>query len=336
MREFLTHQNHCLHSSHQHSCCSSGSVSTHHDWIDKYQEQAVAAGVAVSLPSACMSFSAKQWYQLIIACGVFSAPQDLLTWAVIKQLRSQGFPETGEVILSVKEMTLAPSGGTIESIRSRPKGNPATKRRLHGPWALSPIQGVQINKKANWLGLRYDTYLGYLADSQYGATQDRAIVHRTWGLLDNGKIYGPHFNYSEYDSVTSIFTGILKLLNVYLMVAALSFGPAFALASRFLPKPGEGPDVEESRKQLVDIEALAVPSETRENHRGGRAYARFKYQGGNYPLTGDLLAQAAASILYERKFEGGYTAGFLTPAMLGDDFLERLRRIGVSIETSVV
>lgn len=252
-----------------------------------------------------------------------------------QELRSHGFLETEEAILSVLHLTISPSGGTVESIRRGSKTDSAAAQQLQQPWILSPVQGSQILKQTNWLGLRYNDDLGWLADSQFGATQDRAIIHRTWGLLDGGKTYGPNFKYSEYDSASSTIAGVLKVLRSKLMSAVLSFRPTLALVGLFLPQPGDGPDLEKSKVDQVDLKILAVPRAGSEEHSQKRGHARFIHHGGNYFATATLLAQGAASLLYQRALQGGIHGGCLTPAILGDDYIERLRRVGVVIQTSV-
>jgi len=72
-----------------------------------------------------------------------------------------------------------------------------------------------------------------------------------------------------------------------------------------------------------------------DTERGERALARFEWGGSAYVLTGVTLAEAAMVMLRgdlgatEAGRRGG---GLLTPAMLGDQFVERLSKVGVKID----
>ncbi len=70
-----------------------------------------------------------------------------------------------------------------------------------------------------------------------------------------------------------------------------------------------------------------------------RAYARMAYQGGIYYLSGVFASEAAMVLLrgdaaaedavYARKLGGG----ILTPATLGQPFIDRLAKAGLTLET---
>lgn len=62
-----------------------------------------------------------------------------------------------------------------------------------------------------------------------------------------------------------------------------------------------------------------------------RTSAKFESPFGAYWVTALFLAQGAASLLYCRKFEGDIEGGCLTPAILGQDLLDRVRAAGVTI-----
>ncbi|KAI1867908.1 uncharacterized protein JN550_006715 [Neoarthrinium moseri] len=294
-----------------------GNIAELYSWIEDYHEKAKANNVA-----------------LIHACGAFSAPHDLLAWAAARELKKATSSDTSEAVLSVKKITMSPSGGTVESIMSKSTVDPKTQEDARGPWSLSPLKGVTATVPTNIFGVRHVPHLGLLANSCFGLAQDRAIVHRTWGLL--GGEYGPNFKYTEYESVGSTLGGVAKILSGFLLGVALSFKPTLPLVRRFLPAQGDGPDTEKTKLQDVELEAVALADTQQPEGQGKNGFARLSYKGDTYHLTGALLAQGAASLLYKREFEGGLRAGCLTPAILGDDFLDRLRGVGLSFEASIV
>ncbi|KAF3007008.1 hypothetical protein E8E14_008705 [Neopestalotiopsis sp. 37M] len=295
---------------------TAGGVVRFGQWFSQYHEKAKAAGVA-----------------LIHACGAYSAPQDVLTWLAVRELKRQTNLPTREVVLAVKNMSMAPSGGTVESLFTKSKPDP----KSGDPWFLSPVEGTTVPKTTNMLGVREVPYLGLLAAGTYGARQDRAIVHRTWGLLDGGRDYGVNFQYNEYASVSSTLQAVAKMLSGLFLGLFLSLGP---LARLFLPREGEGPDLEEHGKSVSELEVVAFAEDERHGHqqedKKTAAVARFRFVGGPYYITAAVLAHGAASLLYKRELEGGYQGGNLTPACLGDDFVDRLKSIGTEFEVKIL
>ena len=102
--------------------------------------------------------------------------------------------------------------------------DPKTMAESLQPWALSPIEGRKASSGANMLGMRHDKTLGLLSTSSPTERQDRALVHRSWALLDGGNFYGPNFFYNEYNRASGTFAGMVAKLGVKLLEASLSSG----------------------------------------------------------------------------------------------------------------
>ncbi|KAI1099325.1 Saccharopine dehydrogenase-domain-containing protein [Jackrogersella minutella] len=263
-------------------------------FINKYHEAAVNAHVA-----------------LIHLCGVFAGTRALT------QRTSQ---RTKEVIISITELSLSPSGGTVDSLMAENAYDPQVIRQAKQPWVLSPIEGVQTSMSTNFLGMRQDPVLGLLSASSLSADENRALVHRTWGLFrGSDQDYGPNFH----------------MLNTAFLnpIAKLSF--LRIIAKPFLPAPGEGPDVEKERHSRVKFEAVAV-AESNGDSEPPRAYASFSYPSSGYHTTALFLAQGAASLLYSRNLGGHTVGGCLTPAFLGDDLLSSVQAAGASVSVNLV
>ncbi|RYP05652.1 hypothetical protein DL764_003661 [Monosporascus ibericus] len=217
------------------------------------------------------------------------------------------------------------SGGTLESLMHSLSRDPNVLKETSQAWALSPVEGRETSSATNVFGLRHDRDIGLLSASSATATTNKLVVHRTWGLLrSTDKDYGPNFQYNEYDRATSPLSGISRVLSTGVLFGLLSFAPVRNIASRFLPNPGDGPDVEQTRNSRIAVEVVAVPDVT-EEERAPRALATFSYPSGPYHATALFLAQGAASLLYAKKLAGGYAGGCLTPAILSDDFMQRIR-----------
>ncbi|KAK8066357.1 hypothetical protein PG997_013104 [Apiospora hydei] len=240
------------------------------EWIDKYHEQAVAKGVT-----------------LIHACAVFSAPHDLLTLLLVRELRSRASVQARKVVVAVAATPMKISGGTAESImHGAASSTQDAAAELQNPWLLSPVAGDTTGPRdqTDFFGMCTEDGLGLLSDTSYSAAQDRHIVHRTWGLLSgSGDGYGSRFRYREYTRVESRTSGILKYLNTLLISCILRFAFLRAFAKRFVfPSPGEGPDVEQSRHDRYTIEAVAVGEleGSVKDEAAPRAYGRFTVHSG--------------------------------------------------------
>ncbi|KAI0160065.1 Saccharopine dehydrogenase-domain-containing protein [Hypoxylon sp. FL1284] len=297
----------------------SGDIPLVRTFVDKYHEMAADAGVV-----------------LIHSCGVFSAPHDLLTQATVRKLAEGGSARTKEVILSVSELELNVSGGTAHSLLDESTYEPLAHKRARQPWVLSPTEGPKTSASTSFLGLRRDPVLGLLSASSISAAQNRALVHRTWGLLNGTSLeYGPNFQFNEYAKAPSTVGGVLSVLTATILDTLLRFGFVRSIARRLLPAPGEGPDPEKTQCSPVKFEVVAIP-DSDDTASSPRAYASFSYPSGPYHATALVLAEAAASLLYTRSLEGQVPGGCLTPAFLGNDLLERVKKSGGTVEIKLI
>ena len=71
-----------------------------------------------------------------------------------------------------------------------------------------------------------------------------ALVQRSWGLFDHGKLYGENFGYSEWAMASSSVGGVLQYFNLWFVVWMMSLAPVRWLMKRFAFQPSEGPDAE--------------------------------------------------------------------------------------------
>lgn len=85
--------------------------------------------------------------------------------------------------MSVTEPELSPSGGTAQSITADSTYDSQALEQARQPWVLSPTEGPQTSASTNFLGIRHEPILGLLSASSSSADENRALVHRTWGLL---------------------------------------------------------------------------------------------------------------------------------------------------------
>ncbi|TVY75666.1 putative trans-acting enoyl reductase [Lachnellula suecica] len=283
--------------------------------VRRFHEDAKAAGVI-----------------LLSQIGAESGPYDLITFSAVSKLRTEASLKTKELIVSINESKLALSGGTLASFFNMYESiDQKTMTASLQPWALSPISGRKAPNAANTFGLRRDKTLGLLSASSPTERQDRALVHRSWALLDAGNLYGKNFFYNEYQKAGGVVGGVVAKIGTKLVGASLSSAILRNLIGKFSPAPGEGLDPKEEKNFNIEIFAVAVadevgPSET-------RALSKLRYAGGTYHITAALLAQGAATILYESGLVERVGGGLLTPAVIGQPYIERLRGVGLSIDT---
>lgn len=297
---------------------TAGTIPRIRQWINDYHRAAELAGVVI-----------------LISCGALSAPQDLLTWSSVRQLEQSSSLKTKELVLSLLEMPSDPSGGTVESIMMRGGLDAKVQYESQQPWYLSPIIGRRNLSSTNLLGVRHDPVLGIMSASSLSDVQNRAVVHRTWGLLGGGMAYGANFQYSEYKKASSTLAAMFQMLNTMAVKLILALPPVRAIAAMVLPAPGQGPDPAKEKKYRFEMEAVAI-ADTDDDATAPRAYSHFAYPGGPYHATSSFLAQGAASLLYHRKLEGGVSGGCLTPAFLGQDLIERIRGVSTDFSTKML
>lgn len=233
----------------------------------------------------------------------------------------------------------APSGGTLASLLSLVEHYSKEELAASGKaWALSPIPGPTPEKPVSLyskiFGVRFVPDLGLLSTSLF-AMPNQAIVQRSWGLLDNGKLYGSKFTFHEYRRAGSKLSGFVVHLAIAVGLLALTLSPFRWLIRKLVYAPGQGSSKESQEKELLDYRAVAIADQT--VPQPPKVISKFRWVGGVYHLTGVLLAEAAMVILQDdtlaKELGGG---GVLTPAMLGQPFIDRLKVAGVIIETELI
>lgn len=206
------------------------------------------------------------------------------------------------------------------------------------PWALSPTPGPKPTESPSlvqrFFGIRNVPDLGTLTTS-FSAGANRAIVHRTWGLMGgSSSFYGPRFHFNEYMKVRNVFIGAAVHFLVAIAMLALALPPVRWLVKKLVFTPGQGPTKEVTSKERIEYRTIAIADQDTPTPK--RAFSRIRYEGGMYYLTGVFLAEAAIIMLRDDTIAMKLGGGILTPAMLGQPFIDRLRRAGVLFETRIL
>ncbi|KAL0259778.1 hypothetical protein SLS55_005518 [Diplodia seriata] len=301
-----------------HYVDSTGEAPWVHEMISKYHDVAKANG-AIMIPQS----------------GVDSVPADIIAYVVATYIRQTLGLGTTEV-LDAATLNAKPSGGTLLTVMSLfDHYSLAQIGKSLKPFALSPVQPQSQPSSqglvSTILGVRQDKDLGFLTD-WIGAKVDAAIVYRSWGLLDGGKLYGPKFSFNEHMPTKSTLSGALVHFGMVLSMVLLALPPVRWIAQKFIYQPGDGPERESTKNDYLYHKAIG----TADSSRGERAIAEFRFNGGMYYFTGLAMAEAAMVILRggetEAKKLGG---GILTPATLGDEYVERLKKANTEISVKL-
>ncbi|KAM3416141.1 hypothetical protein BST61_g7749 [Cercospora zeina] len=266
--------------------------------------------------------------------GVESAPTDLIAWALVTHIRQTLNVGTRELVDTIYDLNGTPSGGTLDTVLtlfdSYGLGQIA---KSMSPYSLSLAPAPSHPGRPlleRLTGLRTVPDLGLLTASIQGPS-DTPIVNRTWSLIDNGNYYGRKFKFSAYMKARNSVQGLLVHLALTFGTVALILPPVRWLLKKFVYQPGEGPTKEQASKEHCEWRAIAHADVSDENDPK-RAYARMRWNGSMYDLTGVFLAEAAVTIARDKTFAHELGGGVLTPATLGSAYLERLSKAGLVTE----
>ncbi|KAL8760895.1 MAG: hypothetical protein Q9184_002926 [Pyrenodesmia sp. 2 TL-2023] len=278
---------------------------------------------------------------IIPEIGLESSPSDLLAWSLATLLKEILSLNTKEVVASVHEIRSQPSGGTLATLVGLFDHYSLREvTRALAPWALSPIAGPKSSAEVPFstriFGVRRKPNLGILTTS-ITAGPNVAIVQRTWGLLGGPNSYGPNFQYHEYMRVKNWLAGAIIHFALGLGMIVLAIPPLrwiLQFAAHSFYAPGQGASREHADEGAFELRAVAEADGDSPNPR--MAMAKFRYDGGLYYLTGVFLAEAAMVLLKDEKLTEKLGGGLLTPAMLGQPYIDRLRNAGIVLESRIM
>jgi short subunit dehydrogenase-like uncharacterized protein len=256
---------------------------------------------------------------------------DLVAYTAASNIRDAYNCGVSDVICSVHEFKAAgPSGGTLATVMAFFDNYSMSDIRASlNPYVLSPRPPPNRPSSRGLLSRIFgpfsDPDLGLLTTSM-AASANVPIVHRSSGLMP--QLYGTNFRFEEYLHVSNYAWGVAIHLGLAFVSIMLTLSPLRALIKKFIYQPGQGPAVEANSKDILEYRAVAVADQQGSERK---AMATFRYEGGPYYLTGILLAEAAMILLKEKELVEQLSGGVLTPACLGQRFVERLQNANVQI-----
>jgi short subunit dehydrogenase-like uncharacterized protein len=271
---------------------------------------------------------------LIPEIGIESAPSDLLAYINVSTIRNSLNCGVRDVTCSARMSAAGFSGGTLATaLGIMDQYSTSEVRKAMKPFSLSPAPPPRRASSRTLLSRLLGPFsypgLGLLTTS-VGAAPNVAIVHRSSGLMP--QFYGKDFQFSEYYPVSTYAFGVLVHFAIVFASLFVAIKPVRSLVRRFVTQPGQGPTAEAFATDVLDFRAIAVAEDTKDGTEK-RAMAKMRYEGGMYYFTGLLLAEAAMVLLEnDDDLVNKLGGGLLTPACLGDSFIERLQKANVKIE----
>jgi len=281
---------------------------------------------------------------LIPEIGVESAPSDLVAFSAVKLIREIWDCGVMDMVASVHELkSSGASGGTLATGLGLYDHYGANElKESANPFCLSPVSKrdhihtkypapttYRKTLRERFTGVWQYPLLGYLTTS-ITAGPNQAIVHRSSGRYPY--YYGFNFNYAEYMAVDSPIVGTLISWLLAFLVFVLAIPPIRAIVKGFMKyKPGEGPTVDSTKNNRLEIRAVAVAEQLSKVPR--KAFVNFVFEGGIYELTARLLVIGAITLLKDQdKVLKIHGFGFLTPSCLGQGYIDRLDKADVKLK----
>ncbi|KAK5069558.1 hypothetical protein LTR64_008239 [Lithohypha guttulata] len=266
---------------------------------------------------------------IIPEIGIESAPSDLVAYSAVKRIREIWDCGVMDMVAAVHELkTSGASGGTLATGLGLFEHYSAKQlKATTNPFCLSPLSERDHRHTKYPAPTTYRRTFGekltgawkypLLGDLTTSVTAgpNQAIVHRSAGKFPY--YYGFNFNYAEYMAVASPINAI---------------PPIRAIVKGFMKyKPGEGPTVESTQDNRMEIRAVAVAEQLSKIPR--KAFVNFLFEGGMYELTARLIVLGAITLLKEQdKIVKTHGYGFLTPSSLGQGYIDRLDKADVKIK----
>ena len=282
--------------------------------------------------------TAKANHAIIIPeIAVESAPSDILAFALTQLIKKELKVGTREVVGCMHELKSKPSGGTVATALGLLDHYSLKEvAKSAGTWASSPVPRIGPQDGPSLIsklfGVRRVPGLGTLTTS-LAASPNVATVQRSWGLLDGGKLYGPNFTYHEYLGVRNTAIAVVVHFAFVFVSLAMVVPPIRWLAQRFSYLL-QGPPTYDTSNEALEFRAVATADQDSPNPR--RAFARLRWEGSVYYFTGVCLGEAAMLILNDGDLVQRLDGGILTPATLGQAFIDRMVRAGVKFEVDLL
>ena len=266
-----------------------------------------------------------------------------MTWLAVNYIRREFSAPTKRIDNCIYSLRCSVSGGTFASATQAFDNYSLLQiYRIHAPYAMSPKRPnptLPPKPTSLWtklFGLFKVRELGWLGYQPQGPI-DRAIVHRSWGLLaDTPESYGPNFDFHTWFHVWGPLSAIVWHWSLITLIFLFLLKPIRWLLSRVWYQPGDGSRMEKLQLNRFEYRCVAEADTTflnAEKQENQKALVKLRYEGDPYLFTAVTLAEAAKIILRQQGTEAHKIGGgILTPATLGSRYVNSLREGGVLLE----
>lgn len=300
-----------------HYLDSTGEVPWIYDMIKKYDAEA-KANKSIIIPEA----------------GLDSVPADIMAYVLARAVKNEFQSDCERVLMTLYDAKTGVSGGTaltmMELFGNYSLGH--LSKSMH-PYSISPKKfDKQLDKPADEPSgfLPNITELGGMQTTGLMAAVDTCIVHRSAGLYG----YGTRFRFNEYMRAKSLLQGVIVKVALGLVGLFFALPPtriilALLFKKFLIPAPGEGPSRESMKNDFMSYRGVGVAES------GQKVTAKIDIAHGGYVATAVTLSAAAKVILRGRLEEteaGRLGGGILTPATLGEQYVETLNDFGMKIQ----
>lgn len=274
--------------------------------------------------------------RIVHCCGFDSIPSDLGVWFLQQQAQQQLGTHCQHIKMRVRTFKGGFSGGTVASMMNVAKevaSDSALRRDMADPYSLCPADSKPVVRQHKITAAMDEDVNSWIAPFVMEGINTR-VVHRSNAML--GHPWGQDFLYDE-----AVMTGNeaksrgwakRTALGQTLMMVGFAVPPTRWLMSRFLPKPGEGPNPEMQRTGFFDLVFVGHTSDKRTIRT-----TLYGERDPGYGATARMLGQAALC-LRDDVSKADKPGGFWTPASaLAELLIPRLERdAGLSFKVESV
>ena len=263
--------------------------------------------------------------RIVNCCGFDSIPSDLGNHFLQREGKKQFGKFFNQVKLRVKAMKGGASGGTIASMAEMivaAKADAQVRRDMANPYILCPKKHSYSIKQTSVKGPAYDRDFGSWSAPFIMEAINARVVLRSNTL--RRMAFGKDFSYGEAMLTGAGNSGRLKAIALTAGLAAFAgsmvLDPVRNLMNKFvLPKPGEGPSLQDQLNGFFDIELMG------KNAKGEKLTVKVTGdRDPGYGCTAKMLAQAGLCLAFDLAKEDK-AGGFWTPSTaMGDLLIERL------------
>jgi short subunit dehydrogenase-like uncharacterized protein len=111
------------------------------------------------------------------------------------------------------------------------------------------------------------------------------------------------------------------------------FRPLRWLLKRLVTSPGDGPTAEQTKDNYAIFSGIGYPDNPTHSPR---AFVKAHFKGSMYEMTALIMVQAAITLMKDDVVAKKLGGGVLTPATLGQPFVDRLNEAGLTIESKIL